>query len=594
MPKPTLAQRTSFKTWLRKYKTKFANTTIPEFYIDAILSQKAVGISTTDNVRVIPFDNFETVDISTDISNDSLFYLPALTNDRVTVSFGSTSLLLTFVGEDQGITYNGSTYTLNDDIPISRGKSLRVQGLGGALLQSSNAPIYDITPSTTSVNEGQSMTFTINTTDVAVGTRLYWNTLGSVTDDDFAPVPPNPNTELSGYFDIVSDGTSTGGIGTVTRILVAEPPASQAADTETFQIVIKTGSSGNSGIAVTTSSVVTINDVQPSYAVTADKTTIAESARNSATEIVTLTVATTNVANNSKLAWHIEAEPGSTRDSNDIGFWNGSTTSGVSDIFYTTNNSTTLQFKALYDWRENENDTFRITIRDTNTSTTTTGTALTFTTVQVTDVTPSLTLTQSTTTVDEGATVTFTLSGSAVPEKLYYATIKDVSGVIATTDFGTFNQRVGAGGVYGNSVNFSYSIVEDFITEGIEQFQVEIRTDGYATGSPVATSGVITINDTSRAPGSAANGLTFGPVQVNRDNGTVANATDWYKICNIDDLPEGSSIALFIDGSGSMTQATVQASYNAFVAKLNEKNITITTVTNGDEDWITPFLVDLP
>ena len=64
MPKPTLAQRTSFKTWLRKYKTKFANTTIPEFYIDAILSQKAVGISTTDNVRVIPFDNFETVDIS--------------------------------------------------------------------------------------------------------------------------------------------------------------------------------------------------------------------------------------------------------------------------------------------------------------------------------------------------------------------------------------------------------------------------------------------------------------------------------------------------------------------------------------------------
>ena len=157
-----------------------------------------------------------------------------------------------------------------------------------------------------------------------------------------------------------------------------------------------------------------------------------------------------------------------------------------------------------------------------------------------------------------------------------------------------YRVRVGAGGAYGNSVNFSYSIVEDFITEGIEQFQIEIRTDGYATGSPVATSGVITINDTSRAPGSAANGLTFGPVQVNRDGGTVANATDWYKICNIDDLPEGSSIALFIDGSGSMTQATVQASYNAFVAKLNEKNITITTVTNGNEDWITPFLVDLP
>ena len=43
-----------------------------------------------------------------------------------------------------------------------------------------------------------------------------------------------------------------------------------------------------------------------------------------------------------------------------------------------------------------------------------------------------------------------------------------------------------------------------------------------------------------------------------------------------------------------MTQANVQASYDAFVAKLNEKNITITTVTNSNEDWITPFIVDLP
>jgi len=43
-----------------------------------------------------------------------------------------------------------------------------------------------------------------------------------------------------------------------------------------------------------------------------------------------------------------------------------------------------------------------------------------------------------------------------------------------------------------------------------------------------------------------------------------------------------------------MTQATIQASYNLLVQKLNEKNITITAVTNPNEDWITPFLVDLP
>jgi len=40
--------------------------------------------------------------------------------------------------------------------------------------------------------------------------------------------------------------------------------------------------------------------------------------------------------------------------------------------------------------------------------------------------------------------------------------------------------------------------------------------------------------------------------------------------------------------------STVQASYDKLVEKLNERNITITSVTNSDEDWITPFLVDLP
>ena len=114
MPKPTLAQRTSFKTWLRKFKSKFADTTIPEFYIDDILTEKSVGISTTDDVRVIPFNNFGTEDVSTDVSNDTLFYLPALSNDTVTLSVGSSSYTFKFVGEDGGITYDGTTYNLND------------------------------------------------------------------------------------------------------------------------------------------------------------------------------------------------------------------------------------------------------------------------------------------------------------------------------------------------------------------------------------------------------------------------------------------------------------------------------------------------
>jgi hypothetical protein len=41
-----------------------------------------------------------------------------------------------------------------------------------------------------------------------------------------------------------------------------------------------------------------------------------------------------------------------------------------------------------------------------------------------------------------------------------------------------------------------------------------------------------------------------------------------------------------------MNQSTIQASYNLLVSKLSEKNITIISVTNPNEDWITPFLTD--
>ena len=146
----------------------------------------------------------------------------------------------------------------------------------------------------------------------------------------------------------------------------------------------------------------------------------------------------------------------------------------------------------------------------------------------------------------------------------------------------------GSFSISNNSGSITITTAEDITSEGTDKFKIQIRT-GSTSGTVIAESSAITINDTSRTPGSTANGLTFGPVQVDR-----GGVTDWYDICNIDTLPEGSSIALFIDTSGSMTMATVQASYDAFVAKLNEKNITITTVTNSNEDWITPFLVDLP
>ena len=722
MPKPTLVQRRSFKTWLRKFRDKFANTTIPEFYIDAILSEKAVGISTTDDVRVIPFANYDTVDITTDEANETLFYLPALAGDRVTVSFGSTSVALSMFGEDGGVTKDGSTYTLNQNIPIARGRALTVKGLGGALLQSSSVPIYDVTPSATSVNEGgtinfvvttegvnigttlyynteqgasgttavgadlispnsgsftivgdgtagggiatvtrtitldgvtegpetfrtviltdsttsgivtrtdditindvvasysvgistdnvnegSSVEFTVNAVGIAVGTTLYFSTSGTTVAADFT------DNSLTGSFNVVGNGTTTGSIATFSRALVAEGPGTEG--TENFNITIRTGST--SGTAVTTTPTITVNDIFPSYnfVLTNQSGIVTDIADEG--EVVTVTLNTTNIATGTEFRVWFDEEPGTNSDKNfrDFGYYNeqqNAFNSGNAEVITITGAATTFGIGARYDFRENENDTFRVILRERTASSS--GAALTFTTLQVNDVNLLYDVTTDKTLVNEGDEITVTFGnprhpvtgiGVPMPDGPVYVTLEPVSGTFpivnnASGDFssgwGDLKSKVQTGfrAGYGNTSTFTVPVYADFLTEGLESFYVAFRGHEY-THPIIARSHTITINDTSKTPGSQADGLTFGPVIVNRDDGTTADATDWYKICNLDDLPEGSSIALFIDTSGSMTLQTVRASYDLLVEKLNAKGITITTVTNNQEDWITPFLVDLP
>jgi hypothetical protein len=679
MPKPTLAQRNSFKTWLRYNKPKFANTTIPEFYLDDILSSTASGISTTDNVRVIPFNNFETVDITTDEANDTLFYLPALPGDRVTVSFGSTSVALSMFGEDTGVTLesSGITYVLNQSIPIARGRALTIKGLGGALFQSTNVPVYEVTPSSTNVDEGSTISFTVNTENAGIGTTLYYGTLVGAAGSS---ATSNDLDALTGSFTVVGDGTATGGIGTVTRTiasdLLTEGP-------ETFRLVIRTGSTsgtavtftsdvtindlvpsatigvsttnvnegqsveftvnttnipdssilnfstggtvvaadfddntltgtltvvgtgsstgivtftrtliaeggtategsenfnivitnGVTGAALTTTPSITINDVIPSYNVAPSVSTVAEG------DSVTFTINTTNVGDGTQLYWREEGNA----SSND---WIG----GGTGNFLVNNNVGIVTITTVLDWN-NENENIILSIRTGSTSGTITTTS---SAVTITDTAPSnVTVVPSATTVNEGGSVTFTITGTNIPDHSSRYRAYIIGSASIGDDFTNTGSSFKSFGITNNTGSVTLDVKDDFLSEGIESFYVEFRYNS-ATSNLLATSPTITINDTSREPGSAANGFTFGPVQVNRDNGQVSNTTDWYKICNIDDIPDGSSIALFIDTSGSMTQSTIQASYNEFLAKLNERNITITSVTNSNEDWITPFLVDLP
>ena len=672
----TSTNKDSYKQWIRQNKDFFGQQILTDYVgiITSMLTSSNAGVTNdrTKHIKIITFDNGETVDITNKVFKGDWIYLPGLPNDTLTLKNGTNTETLSF---------NSSgtlSKSLNDVIKIGN-KEFKVIGLGGGLIEGGDSPGYTITQTvagigTTSVTEGQTIIFEVNAVGIDTSIQHYWTTAGNTEGSDFT-------NSTYGSLDIVGLAVTTNGIGTITRTLTASP----AVENEEFHLVIRTGSQwgthvaysstitvndlipivnvgvgttsvtegesieftintndveiGQSlwwdtlgdlssadwtdndpndhvtivstgsttpytGIATVTrtlkadgitetgdtfwlrvstnsggqvvgySSTITVIDAVPTATITADKTTVNEG------DSVVFTVSTTNMSPNSTLYY---SHTGTT-DSTD--FYPAGTT-GNFTIDSSGNGTITRVISG--DFTSEGTEDFTLTVR----SGSTTGTALTTApTVQVTNTVPTFTTTPSATTIDEGDTLTMTVNTTGLHAgKVLYYSIEGTG--VSPSDF-TNNSLTGYFDINSSGVGtFNVTLDSDRVTEGGEVFVVRIR-DGSTTGAIVHTSVNITINDTSLSPGANANGLTFGPVQVNRDQGNSANTSDWYDICSIDNLPNGSSIALFIDVSGSMTMSTIQASYDLLVQKLNAKGITITSVTNPNEDWITPFLVDLP
>ena len=85
---------------------------------------------------------------------------------------------------------------------------------------------------------------------------------------------------------------------------------------------------------------------------------------------------------------------------------------------------------------------------------------------------------------------------------------------------------------------------------------------------------------------------------VNRDNGDVSNASDWFTLANLSGYAAGTTVTLWVDDSGSMREASVSASYNKFVADCATAGLLIeyrTSAVNGEngiqsERYIWPFI----
>ena len=95
--------------------------------------------------------------------------------------------------------------------------------------------------------------------------------------------------------------------------------------------------------------------------------------------------------------------------------------------------------------------------------------------------------------VNEGSTVALNVTTTNLGSGTLYWTINNVS--TSNADFSAYNGSVS---IAGDSGSFTVGPIADYATEGAETFTVQLRT-GSTSGTVVATSSSITVNDTSVA-----------------------------------------------------------------------------------------------
>ena len=165
---------------------------------------------------------------------------------------------------------------------------------------------------------------------------------------------------------------------------------------------------------------------------------------------------------------------------------------------------------------------------------------------------PTYTLTPEASTVDEGASLTFNVGGTNIGNTTLYWTIEDNLGDWATTS-GTVSVELSSG-------SFSITPTADATTEGSETFTVALRV-GSTSGTVLATSGTITITDTSLTPEPT---YTLTPAANNVDEGSsleftvggtnITNGTYYWTVeTSAGDFTTNTGEVSVTDNSGSFT-----------------------------------------
>lgn len=355
---------------------------------------------------------------------------------------------------------------------------------GGSVVITPAEPVPDITYSLTSntniIGEGSTgVTFNVSTTNVSNGTLLYWttNSISNIVSQDFA------DNQLSGTITINSDSAS------FVRLATSD---SLTEGLESFFIELRTGST--SGPVVATSDIIQVQDLSISptpYPATfnVDQTS---SIITEGSLAVTFTMSTTNVANGTVIYW----------TTNGSGVTSSDFVDNVTSGSFTINNSLgTVSRVAKLDYVTEGAEFFNLEFRTDSLI----GPIVAVSNgVGINDAsqTPAFALTVLPTIFDEGAIITLTLlADNILSGSEFFLTH---SGALADNDV----TQLSGPEIDINTKSFIYQssptvwtfrVLADLTTEGTETASWKVRS-GSSVGQVLATSELVTVNDTSMTP----------------------------------------------------------------------------------------------
>ena len=437
-------------------------------------------VQTTDvnNGEVIPYNitGVSSADITGSligsfvVNNGYSEIVIATRKDRTTEGTETLSMTLTGVPET-------SANIISADVTIS---------------DTSPAPILFLTSNVTTISEGESVKFTLSTSNMFDGERVYYTIFDIDSSDILQP--------LDGGSFLINNNTSE-------VVITARADRTTEGD-ETFRFVLDNiVPTGN-----ITSVSVTILDtsLDPTYRVEANVTTANEG------DSIRFTLTTTDVSDGQQVFYQL----------NNVTDLLG-TVSTTGSFIVQSNTAVSPVYTLKEDLKTEGTETFTLTLL--NIRNTVSNVTIASVTVIDTSTSPIMSISADKTSINEGETVVFTLNvlTNDVPDgtQVTYM-LEGVNGLNLQTDIvGSFSSSTvvyKTFTVYNNQANVSYTAVADRRTESTEALRLTVQPSFVVEWADNINSREVSIIDTSLTPVLSIN---FNPSTIIEGQATVATIT---------------------------------------------------------------------